>query len=73
MTKKASEQSHRLQVTIDTTTKEILDRMSELGIHGRNTPSVANWIITNWIWDSSERLSKFNIDIAEIRKSSSSS
>ena len=55
-----------LRVSLDETTDKILERMIPVGIHGKNKPEVASWIIREWIWHNQEQLAGVGVSVREI-------
>jgi len=53
----------RLQVSLDTTTDQVLQQLVPVGIHGKNKSEVASWIIREWIWHNQEDLTRVGVMI----------
>lgn len=53
----------RLQVSLDGTTDEVLQKMVPIGIHGKTKAEVASWIIREWIWHNQEDLARVGVQI----------
>jgi hypothetical protein len=60
-------QTVRLQVSVDTTTDQVLQRMIPIGLHGRNKSEVASWIIREWIWHNQADLARVGVIISPPR------
>jgi hypothetical protein len=59
--KKPANGGLKVQCTVDSTTRRILDEMGDLSLHGRNRAEVSAWILRSWIWDNQERLERNGI------------
>lgn len=54
-------QTVRLQVSLDATTDQVLQRLVPVGIHGKNKSEVASWILREWIWHNQGDLARVGV------------
>jgi len=63
MNKRNGISTHRLQVSVDSTTDKILSGMIPIGLHGRNKSEVASWILREWIWHNQDKLEHVGVSL----------
>jgi hypothetical protein len=60
----------RIQISVDATTDQILERMIPVGIHGKTKAEVASWILREWIWHNQGDLARVGVQIRSASRSS---
>ncbi len=51
----------KLQLSIDEVSDRLLQRMSNVGLFGKNRVEVASWVIRQWIWHNQADLERLGI------------
>jgi hypothetical protein len=58
----------RVPLSLDLTTDNVLKRLAEIGIFGKNKAEVAVTILRHWLWDNEEKLTRQNVQLTGVKK-----
>jgi hypothetical protein len=53
----------KFQISLDEVSNQLLQKMSVIGIFGKNRVEVNAWIIHEWIWHNQENLERLGISL----------
>lgn len=61
----------RVPLSLDQTTDNVIERLAQKGILGKNKAEVAVTILRHWIWDNEEKLTRQSIQLTGVKKGGS--
>ncbi len=69
MARRNRTQTIRLTLSLDPTTDKVLEDLATIGPFGKNKAQVASMILSQWIWDNEEKLSRNGVKLVRSSKS----
>jgi hypothetical protein len=67
MRPKNAVRTERAQLSLSDTTNRVLEQLAQIGILGKTKAEIATRIVTDWIWQNEDRLSRQGISLRSDR------
>jgi hypothetical protein len=58
--------TERAQLSLSEPTNAVLEKLAEIGILGKTKAEIATRIVTDWIWNNEDRLSRQGISLQQL-------